>query len=54
MKIDDYRSGTAFIRLYRSMFKYESDFEALLKFLKLSEDCVIIDIPVCEGNYEGR
>lgn len=46
MNIYDYRPGTSFIRLYRSKFKCEEDFEDLLKFLDLSLDCGIIDIEV--------
>ena len=38
MKIDDYVSGTASIRLYRSHFKYEEDFENILKFLNFLDD----------------
>jgi hypothetical protein len=43
MKIYDYKPGTSFIRLYRSKFKCEEDFEDLLKFLDLPLDCGIID-----------
>ena len=46
MNIYDYKSGTSFIRLYRSKFKCEEDFEDLLKFLDLSLDYGIIDIEV--------
>ena len=46
MNIYDYRPGTSFIRLYRSKFKCEEDFEDLLKFLDLPQDCGIIDIEV--------
>lgn len=46
MNIYDYRPGTSFIRLYRSKFKCEEDFEDLLKFLDLPLDCGIIDIEV--------
>lgn len=46
MNIYDYRPGTSFIRLYRSKFKCEEDFEDLLKFLDLPLDCGIIDLEV--------
>ena len=46
MNIYDYRPGTTFIRLYKSKFKCEEDFEDLLKFLNLPLDCGIIDIEV--------
>lgn len=46
MNIYDYRPGTTFIRLYKSKFKCEEDFEDLLKFLDLPLDCGIIDIEV--------
>jgi NADH pyrophosphatase NudC (nudix superfamily) len=53
MKIDDYVSGTAFIRLYRNHFKYEEDFENILKFLKQPERCGYIDLPVYENEVKG-
>ena len=46
MNIYDYKPGTSFIRLYRSKFRCEEDFEELLKFLDLPLDCGIIDIEV--------
>lgn len=46
MKIYDYKPGTSFIRLYRSKFKCEEDFEDLLKFLDLPLDYRLIDIEV--------
>lgn len=45
-KIYDYAPGTQFIRLYRSKFKEESDFEDLLHFLDLPEHYEYIDIEV--------
>lgn len=53
MKIDDYVPGTAFIRLRRSHFKYEEDFEAILRFLKKPEQYTFIDLPVYENEIEG-
>ena len=44
--IFDYQPGTRFIRLYRSKFKCEEDFEELLKFLDLPLNYGIIDIEV--------
>lgn len=64
--IFDYHSGTRFIRLYRSKFKCEDDFEDLLKFLDLPLDYGILDINVdaqkitvegktyCQRSYRGR
>ena len=52
MKIDDFYPGTAFIRLYRIHYKYEEDFENILKFLKLPLTYDYIDIPVFES-YRG-
>ena len=46
MNIYDYKPGTSFIRLYRSKFKYEEDFEDLLKFLDLPLTSDIVDIEV--------
>lgn len=46
MNIYDYKPGTSFIRLYKSKFRCEEDFEELLKFLDLPLDCGIIDIEV--------
>ena len=46
MNIYDYKPGTSFIRLYKSKFRCEEDFEELLKFLDLPLDCRIIDIEV--------
>lgn len=46
MNIHDYQHGTAMLRLYRSKFKYEEDFEDLLKFLDLPLDYGLIDIEV--------
>ena len=54
MNIDDYKAGTTFIRLYRSKFKYDEDFEDLLSFLKLPLDCTMIEIEVDKGEYKGR
>ena len=52
MRIDDCYPGTAFIRLYRSHYKHEEDFENILKFLKLPLTCDYIDIPIVES-YRG-
>lgn len=46
MNIYDYKPGTSFIRLYKSKFRCEEDFEELLKFLDLPLDCGTIDIEV--------
>ena len=52
MKIDDYYPGTAFIILRRSQFKYDEDFENILRFLKLPETYDLDRIPVVES-YGG-
>lgn len=54
MNIDDYKVGTTFIRLYRSKFKCDEDFEDLLSFFKLPVDCTMIEIDVAKGDYRGR
>ncbi len=46
MNIYKYKQDMSSIRLYRSKFKCEEDFEDLLKFLDLPFDCHIIDIDV--------
>ena len=46
MNIHDYKPGTAMLRLYRSKFKCEEDFEDILKFLDLPLDYGLIDIEV--------
>ena len=46
MNIYDYKPSTSFIRLYRSKFKYEEDFDDLLAFLGLPYSCDLIDIDV--------
>lgn len=53
MNISDFVPGTAWIRLYRSHYKYESDFEKLCEFLKLPTTCTVIDIQVEEGYCKG-
>lgn len=58
--IYDYQPGTTFIRLYRSKFKCDDDFDDLLKFLDLPLGSSIIDIEVdaskttVEGNTYYR
>ena len=52
MKIDDFYPGTAFIILRRSQFKYDEDFENILRFLKLPETYDLVRIPVVES-YGG-
>lgn len=53
MKIDDYYPGTAFIILRRNQFKYEEDFENILRFLKLPETYDMLRFPVIES-YGGQ
>lgn len=53
MKIDDYSPGTAFIVLRRNQFKYEEDFENILRFLKLPETYDVLRLPVIES-YGGQ
>lgn len=49
--IDDFKPGTSYIYIYKHMFKYANDFEAICKFLKLPEGCKIIKFHVEEGSY---
>lgn len=53
MKIDDYYPGTTFIILRRGQFKYEEDFENVLRFLKLPETYDVLRLPVIES-YGGQ
>ena len=53
MNISDFVPGTAWIRIYRSHYKYESDFEKLCEFLKLPTTCKVIDLQVKEGYCRG-
>ena len=44
--ISDYKEGTAYIKLPRSVFKDQTYFDQLLSFLKLPKDCKMIEVKV--------
>lgn len=44
--ISDYKEGTAYVKLPRSVFKDQTYFDQLLSFLKLPKDCKIIEVKV--------
>ena len=49
--IDDYVVGTAYIRIPESVFSDKQYFKNLLKFLKLPDDCTIIEVDVTPDSY---
>ena len=49
--IDDYVLGTAYIRIPESVFSDKQYFKNLLKFLKLPDDCTIIEVDVTPDSY---
>ena len=49
--IDDYVLGTAYIRIPESVFSDKQYFKNLLKFLKLPDDCAIIEVDVTPDSY---
>ena len=49
--IDDYVIGTAYIRIPESVFSDKQYFKNLLKFLKLPDDCTIIEVDVTPDSY---
>lgn len=46
MNINDFKDGTACVRLQRSAFKDQNYFDDLLLSLKLPKDCNVIEIKV--------
>ena len=49
--IDDYVLGTAYIRIPESVFSDKQYFKNLLKFLKLPDDCTVIEVDVTPDSY---
>ena len=49
--IDDYVLGTAYIRIPESVFSDKQYFKNLLKFLKLSDKCTVIEVDVTPDSY---
>ena len=51
MNIDDFVPGTAYIRIPESVFSDKQYFKNLLKFLKLPDNCTVIEIDVIPDSY---
>lgn len=49
--IDDFVSGTAYVRIPESVFSNKQYFKNLLKFLRLPDDCKVIEIDVTPDSY---
>ena len=46
INIDDFVLGTAYVRIPESVFSDKQYFKNLLKFLKLPDNCTVIEIDV--------
>ena len=51
MDIDDFVPGTAYVRIPESVFSDKQYFKDLLKFLRLPDDCTVIEIDVTPDSY---
>lgn len=51
MNIDDFVLGTAYVRIPKSVFSDKQYFHDLLKFLRLPDDCRVIEIDVTPDSY---
>ena len=51
MNIDDFVPGTAYVRIPESVFSDKQYFKDLLKFLRLPDDCTVIEISVTPDSY---
>ena len=51
MNIDDFVLGTAYVRIPESVFSDKQYFKNLLKFLKLPDNCTVIEIDVIPDSY---
>ena len=51
MNIDDFVLGTAYVRIPESVFSDKQYFKNLLKFLKLPDNCTVIEINVIPDSY---
>ena len=49
--IDDFVPGTAYVRIPKSVFSDKQYFHDLLKFLRLPDDCRVIEIDVTPDSY---
>lgn len=49
--IDDYVPGTAYVKIPESVFSNKQYFKNLLKFLRLPDDCTVIEIDVTPDSY---
>ena len=49
--IDDFVPGTAYVRISKSVFSDKQYFKDLLKFLRLPNDCTVIEIDVISDSY---
>lgn len=49
--IDDYVPGTAYVKIPESVFSDKQYFKNLLKFLRLPDDCTVIEINVTPDSY---
>ena len=49
--IDDFVPGTAYVRIPESVFSDKQYFNDLLKFLRLPDDCTVIEIDVIPDSY---
>ena len=49
--IDDFVLGTAYVRIPESVFSDKQYFKNLLKFLKLHDNCTVIEIDVTPDSY---
>ena len=49
--IDDFVPGTAYVRIPESVFSDKQYFKDLLKFLRLPDDCTVIEIDVIPDSY---
>ena len=51
MNIDDFVPGSAYVRIPESAFSDKQYFKDLLKFLRLPDDCTVIEIDVTPDSY---
>ena len=49
--IDDFVPGTAYVKIPESVFSDKQYFKNLLKFLRLPDDCTVIEIDVTPDSY---
>ena len=49
--IDDFVPGTAYVRIPESVFSDKQYFKDILKFLRLPDDCTVIEIDVIPDSY---